>query len=42
MTFPLYEQNEIDRLIYDIYGLEDEDIYEVETWYKRRYPRLSN
>ncbi|MGV8025227.1 MAG: Eco57I restriction-modification methylase domain-containing protein [Anaerolineaceae bacterium] len=34
------EQNEIDKLVYEMYGLNDEDILEVETWYARRYPKL--
>jgi hypothetical protein len=34
------EQIEIDRLIYEAYGLNDEDIAEVENWYARRYPKL--
>jgi hypothetical protein len=34
------EQIEIDRLVYEAYGLNDEDIAEVENWYARRYPRL--
>ena len=36
-----HEQIEIDRLVYEAYGLNDEDIGEVETWYARRYPRLA-
>ena len=36
------EQKEIDKLIYDIYGLNCDDINEVETWYTRRFPKLSN
>jgi len=34
------EQLEIDRLIYEAYGLNADDIQEVENWYARRYPRL--
>jgi len=34
------EQKEIDKIIYEIYGLNDEDIEEVETWHRRRYPKL--
>ena len=34
------EQIEIDRLIYEAYGLKEEDIHEVENWYARRYPKL--
>lgn len=35
------EQKEIDKLVYDMYGLDNDDIREVETWYARRYPRLA-
>ncbi len=35
-----HEQIEIDRLVYDSYGLNEKDIQEVENWYARRYPRL--
>ena len=34
------EQLEIDRLVYEAYGLNEADITEVENWYARRYPRL--
>ncbi len=34
------EQIEIDRLVYEAYGLNREDIAEVESWYARRYPKL--
>ena len=37
----LYEQKEIDALVYELYGLDDEDICEVELWYCRRYSRLA-
>ena len=36
-----HEQIEIDRLVYEAYGLNAEDIDEVENWYARRYPKLS-
>jgi len=36
------EQKEIDKLIYALYGLDDTDIKEVETWYARRYPKLAH
>jgi len=36
-----HEQVEIDRLIYNAYGLNAEDILEVENWYVRRYSSLS-
>lgn len=35
------EQIEIDRMVYDAYGLGDADIREVEDWYVRRYPKLA-
>lgn len=36
-----HEQIEIDKLVYDAYGLNDDDISEVETWFARRYPKLA-
>ncbi len=35
------EQKEIDKLVYKMYGLNADDIKEVETWYARRYPKLA-
>ena len=35
------EQQEVDRLICQVYNLDDEDIAEVENWFWRRYPRLA-
>ena len=35
------EQLEIDRLVYEAYGLNADDIREVENWYARRYPALA-
>ena len=35
-----HEQIEIDKLVYEIFGLDQELIDEVETWYARRYPKL--
>ena len=35
-----HEQKEIDKLVYEIFGLDQELIDEVETWYARRYPKL--
>lgn len=35
------EQVEIDRLVYEMYNLNDEDIKEVEDWFFRRYPKLA-
>ncbi len=39
--YHLYEQKEIDAIIYQLYGLNDEDIREVELWYCRRYYKLA-
>ncbi len=39
--YHLNEQKEIDTLICSIYGLNDEDIREIELWYCRRYPKLA-
>jgi hypothetical protein len=36
-----HEQIEIDKLVYEAYGLSPEDVEEVENWYIRRYPKLS-
>ena len=36
-----HEQIEIDKLVYKAYGLNAEDVQEVENWYARRYPKLS-
>ena len=38
--YQLNEQKEIDKLVYEIFGLDQELIDEVETWYARRYPKL--
>lgn len=35
------EQKQIDQIVYSLYGLDAEDVKEVETWYSRRYPKLS-
>lgn len=35
------EQIEIDRLVYEAYGLNEDDIQEVENWYARRYSALA-
>lgn len=35
------EQIEIDGLVYEAYGLNEDDIREVENWYARRYPALA-
>lgn len=39
--YHLFEQKEIDALVYELYGLDEEAIREVELWYCRRYPRLA-
>jgi hypothetical protein len=36
------EQVEIDKLVYEMYNLNEKDIQEVENWYFRRYPKLAN
>ena len=36
-----HEQIEIDKQVYEAYGLNKENIQEVENWYARRYPKLS-
>jgi len=35
------EQIAIDKLVYELYNLTDEDKEEVENWYHRRYPKLA-
>jgi len=35
------EQLDIDKLVYEMYNLNQEDIDEVENWYFRRYPKLA-
>jgi len=35
------EQVEIDKLVYEMYNLNEDDIKEVENWYFRRYPKLA-
>lgn len=39
--YHLNEQKEIDDLVYQLYGLTEEDIREIELWYCRRYPKLA-
>lgn len=39
--YHLYEQKEIDTIVYQLYGLNDEDIREVELWCCRRYSKLA-
>jgi hypothetical protein len=36
-----HKQLEIDKLVYEAYGLNTDDVQEVENWYARRYPKLS-
>jgi hypothetical protein len=36
-----HEQIEINRMVYESYDLNAQDIEEVENWYARRYPKLS-
>ena len=36
-----HEQREIDKLVYQLYSLSEEDIREVELWYCRRYRNLA-
>ena len=36
-----HEQLEIDKHVYETYGLNKEDIAEIEIWYARRYPKFS-
>ena len=36
-----HELIEIDKLVYEAYGLNAEDVLEVENWYARRYAKLS-
>ena len=35
------EQIKIDRLIFKLYGLDEDLLKEVEDWYDRRYPKLT-
>ncbi len=39
--YHLHEQQEIDRIAYALYGLEPEDIREIELWFCRRYDTLA-
>jgi hypothetical protein len=36
-----HEQIDIDKLVYEAYGLNAEDVQEVENWFARRYAKLS-
>jgi hypothetical protein len=36
-----HEQLEIDKLVYEAYGLNAQDVEEVENWFARRYAKLS-
>ena len=39
--YHLHEQKEIDSLVFQLYGLNEEDIREIELWYCRRYSKLA-
>jgi len=39
--YHLKEQKDIDILIYQLYGLDEDDIREIGLWYYRRYPKLA-
>ena len=34
------EQIELDQTIYEIYGLNEKLVTEVENWFARKYPKL--
>ncbi len=36
-----YEQLAIDELVYEQYGLQETERTEIETWFRRRYPRIT-
>jgi hypothetical protein len=40
-AFYFHEQKEIDTLIYQLYGLNEDDIREIKLWFCRRYPPLA-
>lgn len=40
-AYHLSEQKTINELVYQIYGLDKNDIREIELWYCRRYPLLA-
>lgn len=41
--YPYYkhEQREINQFVHGLYGLDADDIREIELWYARRYPKLA-
>ena len=39
-SYHMKEQCEIESIVYEIFGLNDELISEVELWYQRKYPHL--
>lgn len=39
--YHLYEQKEIDALVYALFGLDEGSIREIELWYCRRYAKLA-
>jgi type I restriction-modification system DNA methylase subunit len=40
-AYHLYEQNNIDQIVYRLYDLSEDDIREIDLWYCRRYSRLA-
>ncbi|MDZ4724438.1 MAG: putative DNA binding domain-containing protein [candidate division Zixibacteria bacterium] len=40
-SYQFFEQKQIDRIIYELFGLRVEDIREIELWYCRRYRKLA-
>lgn len=41
-NYEINEQIELDNLMYNIFGLNGNNILEIEKWFYRRYPKLSN
>ena len=39
--YHLHEQREIDKIVGELYGLDENDLREVAFWHCRRYPKLS-
>ncbi len=39
--YHLHEQKEIDKIVGELYGLDENDLREVAFWHCRRYPKLS-
>jgi len=40
--YHLHEQREIDALVFSLYGLTEDEIREVDLWFRRRYPALAD